>query len=391
MPNKKLSGYVHIPFCKKKCSYCDFVSYAGMENQIDEYFEALFREIEISTLYHSTSPHDSIKNRKFSSIYFGGGTPSYVPSRYITQIIDLLSLKVGLEDVCEVTIECNPGTLTRQKAKEYYKAGVNRISIGLQCYSDPILKFIGRIHNCDNFNETVALLKQERLCNLNVDLMIGLPYQRLDDVSRSINQSIHAGANHISLYSLSFESGSEMESLHKVKPQIFPSDDMERRMYNAAKRLLQNHGFTHYEISNFAKPGSECIHNILCWRLHEYLGFGAGAHSYLGGVRFSNQKNILSYSNSIQKIKGHQITKVWDHSDPIELSESEKEFFLLGLRLLQGVDKDSFIDHFHKPMDKYLPVLNRMVQKGLLVKSGSFYCLSSKGIHFANQVFMEFV
>lgn len=389
MPEPVETAYIHIPFCKSKCFYCDFISYANQESFIDEYFEALLREIEIVDNYYRNSRKNSRKPLK--SVFFGGGTPSYVPSKHIVDVLNELRSRFEFANDVEITIECNPGTVDLQKFQDYKNAGVNRISIGLQSTSDVLLKQIGRIHNYEEFEKCIEYADQVGLTNRNVDIMFGLPSQTIEDVNKSIQLVLQKGVAHVSFYSLILEEGTPFYKKYNNFTELLPSEDLERDMYWKGVEEFQKNGFLHYEISNLAKPGYSCKQNIAYWKTKEYFGFGAGAHSYQQCERIENEIDIKAYINRILSFKG--MSNAPGSTDKCELSpgDRELEYFMLGFRLLEGINTKEFEKIFSTDIKPYLPRLDGLVDKGYLVHINESYKLTKTGIDFANQVFMEFV
>ena len=292
MNKKELGIYVHIPFCKQKCYYCDFISYSNKYNEIPQYIESLIKEIEAF----------DFENYNVTTIYIGGGTPSYIDSKYIKQILAKIKEKTKYE-MAEITIEVNPGTVTESKLKDYKEAGINRISIGLQSTKNQLLKQIGRIHTYEEFLDSYNLAKKVGFENINVDLMLGLPNQNINDLRESLTKVIYLNPNHISIYSLIVEEGTKIENLLEEGKLELPAEEQERNMYWYVKNTLELNGYQHYEISNFAKKGKESKHNLNCWNQEEYVGFGTAAHSYINGVRYSNTEKIEEYIENIKKEK----------------------------------------------------------------------------------------
>ena len=274
MSKKEIGLYIHIPFCKHKCDYCDFVSFANKEKEIKKYIEALTTEIQ----------QRHLEQYKIKTVYIGGGTPSFIDSKYIIEILNL----INKENAEEITIEVNPGTVDKEKLQSYYNIGINRLSLGLQSTDNNILKQIGRIHTYEQFLTTYNLATEIGFKNINIDLMIGLPNQTVCDVETSLEKIIKLNPQHISVYSLILEEGTVMED--KIKNGILklPEEVQERKMYWLVKNKLEDVGFIHYEISNFAKPGFESKHNYSCWEQEEYIGVGLAAHSYINKIRYSN-------------------------------------------------------------------------------------------------------
>ena len=289
MKNRELGVYIHIPFCKCKCEYCDFISYCNKDNLIGDYIEAVKKEISLQNI-----------QSYINTIYIGGGTPSYIDSKYIKEIIKEIKKK-NVHKGAEVTIEVNPGTVTEAKLKDYKECGINRISIGLQTTQDELLKKIGRIHDYGQFLETYNLARKVGFKNINVDLMIGLPNQKIMDLKESLNRIIKLQPEHISVYSLIVEEGTPISKKIQSGELALPNENEERNMYWYVKNTLELNGYNHYEISNFSKKGYESRHNMSCWNQCQYFGFGVAAHSYRDITRYSNITDINEYIKNIQK------------------------------------------------------------------------------------------
>lgn len=288
---KELGIYIHIPFCKKKCYYCDFISFAGKEEIFKSYVEAVVKEIENANL----------RKYNIETVYIGGGTPSILDSKEIEKI--LYKIKPNISEDVEITIEVNPGTVNEEKLKDYISFGINRISIGLQSTENRLLEQIGRIHSYEEFLKTYNLAKKVGFKNTNVDLMLGLPNQSLEDIKKSLREIISLAPNHISIYSLILEEGTKLEEMIKNNELQMIDEELERKMYWETKKILEEKGYKHYEISNFAKSGFESRHNLDCWHQKEYLGFGVAAHSYIEGIRYSNIEDIPKYIDNINNDK----------------------------------------------------------------------------------------
>lgn len=373
----KIGIYVHIPFCKKKCDYCDFISYCGKDDLIEKYVDSVKKEID----------HVKIKS-EITTIYIGGGTPSYIDSKFIVQILEKIKEKNVAQDA-EITIEVNPGTVTQEKLQDYIDCGINRISIGLQTTNDELLKQIGRIHNYEQFLETYKLAKKVGFKNINVDLMLGLPNQRIIDLKESLENVLRLAPKHISVYSLIVEDGTPIATKIENGKLKLPDEELERNMYWYVKNTLELNGYNHYEISNFAKLGKESRHNLNCWNQEEYIGFGVAAHSYLNGIRFSNAISVEEY---IQNIKNNRKDENIQIEEKQSLEDKKNEFMMLGFRKIQGVDiarfKEKFIDN---PIFLYRENLNKLVEEGLIEVDLNHIKLTNKGIDLANLVFEEFV
>ena len=378
MKKKELGVYIHIPFCKKKCYYCDFISFENKCDEIPQYIESLKEEIR----------KFDFSSYNVTSIYIGGGTPSYIDSKYIKYILDELKTRVKFDDI-EITIEVNPGTVTEEKLKEYKEAGINRISIGLQSTNNNLLKEIGRIHTYEEFLEAYQLVNKIGFNNINVDLMLALPGQTIQDLKESLDKIINLNPNHISVYSLIVEEGTKISKLLEEGKISLPEEEQERRMYWYVKDILELNGYNHYEISNFSKKGKESKHNMNCWNQEEYIGFGVAAHSYINNVRFSNTDNIQEY---IKNIKENNTENNITIEEEQTLEDKKKEFMMLGFRKIEGVDiskfKEKFVDN---PLFLYRGKLNKLTEEGLIEVDLNNIKLTNKGLDLANLVFEEFI
>lgn len=371
--------YIHIPFCKQKCYYCDFVSFANKEELIEKYLECLKKEIR-----NTLKPKD-----KIDTIYIGGGTPSVIDSKFIKEILEEIYSIVGFDKNREVTIEINPGTLTREKIEIYKEAKINRVSIGLQATQDKLLKSIGRIHNFEQFKEAYNLVKQAGFTNINIDLMLGLPNQTIDDLEKSLNDVIALKPTHISLYSLILEEGTKLEELINSNKLKLPSEDVERQMYWKTKEILEKDGYTHYEISNFAKIGYESIHNSNCWKQQEYYGFGVSAHSYINNIRYSNIENLEKY---IEYIENSEYNKIKETHEIQTKETKAKEYMMLKLRTLQGVKIREYKEKFQEnPLFVYRKEIEKLTKQDLIEVDLDNIKLTKKGLDFANEVWEEFI
>lgn len=369
--------YIHIPFCKKKCDYCDFISYCGKDKFIEEYVEAIKKEIEIQNI-----------KTKISTVYIGGGTPSYIDSKYIVEIMKKIQEKNILSDA-EITIEVNPGTVTQEKLKDYKRCGINRISIGLQSTNDKLLKEIGRIHNYNDFLATYKLAQKVGFKNINVDLMIGLANQKITDLKESLEKITSLNPKHISVYSLIVEEGTPLnKKVQNGKIQL-PSEELERNMYWYVKNTLELNGYRHYEISNFSKKGYESRHNINCWKQKEYIGIGVAAHSYRNITRYSNTENLEEY---IKNVRNEEIEKNRIIHEVQTEEDARNEFMLLGLRKIEGVKISDFKNKFgDNPIYLYRNKLKKLVDEKLIIIHNDTIKLSNKGIDLANLVWEEFI
>ena len=414
MENRELGIYIHIPFCKQKCYYCDFVSFSNKQNFVENYVEAA--KTEINNYFQDKT---ILVRYTVTTIYIGGGTPSYIESKYICEIMEVLENnlkqnKVKFEDM-EITIEVNPGTVNKEKLEQYRKAKINRLSIGLQSTNNEMLKQIGRIHTYEQFLETYQMAKEVGFDNINVDLMIGLPNQTIEDIKRSLKEVIELNPTHISVYSLIIEEGTIIAQKIENHQLEEMDEELERNMYWYVKNTLELNGYTHYEISNFAKEGKESKHNLNCWRQKEYIGIGLASHSYLNYVRYTNTsemeqyitrmnnlneqivKDILELSNNKKKKANVEenekhIETVYEIEEVQELEERKREYMLLSLRTIEGVAiskfKEKYIDN---PIFLYRKELEKLVEEKLVMIDGDDIRLTNKGLDLANLVWEEFI
>jgi len=376
---KKIGLYIHIPFCKSKCYYCDFTSFANKEDLVQKYIQSVIKEIH------------NIKNNNVivKTVYFGGGTPSFINEKYIVKVMDEIRKSFVLTPDTEISIEANPGTLTYNKLKTYYDCGINRLSVGLQTSNDKLLKEIGRIHTFKDYLKTIETAKEVGFTNINSDLIIGIPNQTIYDVEDSINTLIRLQIPHISVYSLIVEENTKIEKMLSNNELRPVDDEIERYMYWFAKRKLEENRYVHYEISNFAKPGYYCRHNMDCWNQKEYLGVGVAASSYFNNKRFSNINCIEDYIKNIEENNFEKNRNI----EEIQNEEQQmNEYMILSLRKIKGVDVDEFVKKFKKdPFVVYKDIITKLVNENLINVDLNKIWLTKKGIDFANIVWEEFV
>lgn len=387
---KEVGIYVHIPFCKHKCYYCDFISFADKNSLIEEYIKWLKYEIKEvgqgNRLDYENKLDDLVLVK---TIYIGGGTPSFIESKYITEILKTIKENFVVDEDAEITVEMNPGTVDENKLKDYYNCGMNRLSIGLQETNNALLKEIGRIHTYEDFENTYSLARNVGFKNINVDLMLGLPNQNILDLENSINKILDLDPEHISVYSLILEENTVLKNKVDQGILTLPEDEMERKMYYTVKNMLENNGYIHYEISNFAKKGFESKHNLDCWSQKEYMGFGAAAHSYTNNFRFSNIENIEEYINNFKNNK-EEDNLIFHEKQNRE--SKMKEYMMLGLRKIEGVNIQQFKNKFvENPIFIFRKEIEKLVNEELLEVDGNFIKLTKKGLDLANLVWEEFV
>lgn len=372
---KEMSLYIHIPFCKQKCLYCDFPSYAGKESLINEYIRALNEEI-----LRKCSKY------KIASIFVGGGTPSYLNEINLESLLKTINL-LGFKDDLEFTIECNPGTLNEEKLVLMKNYNVNRISMGLQTTNDNLLKEIGRIHSFEEFKKNYNQARKAGFENINVDLMFGLPNQHMKDWKASLEDVMSLEPDHISAYSLIIEEGTCFYNLYNNDKLNIPNEEEERSMYLFTKGFLEDYGYNQYEISNYAKVNKECFHNKVYWKCNEYLGLGVSASSFVDDKRFKNIDDIKIY---IEKINNNEDVTEEIHVNNI--NDDMEEFMFMGLRMIEGINLKTFKKRFGKDVfDIYDEVIKNNIKKGLLVVDSEKLYLSEKGIELSNYVMSDFI
>ena len=372
----RLGFYIHIPFCKKKCKYCDFISFFSSDEMIKMYFEKLIEEID----------NINVGDRKLTTIYIGGGTPSFPDSKYIVKILSEIYKKFVIDEKAEITIEINPGTVTKEKLFDYKKSGINRVSIGLQSAEDRLLKLIGRIHTYDEFLNTYKMCREVGFENINIDLMLALPDQTEKELINTLDSIINLNPEHISLYSLILEDGTELQKMVEKNIVKLPEENIERDMYWKTKKILEKNGYNHYEISNFAKQNYESKHNLDCWNQEEYIGVGLAAHSYLENKRFSNTSDLKEYINC------KEFNNIVQTHEKQTREEKAKEFMMLGMRKIEGVSISEFERKFRiNPLFYFRFEINNLTQQGLIEVDLDKIELTKKGLDLANRVFEEFV
>ncbi|ADQ46021.1 oxygen-independent coproporphyrinogen III oxidase [Caldicellulosiruptor kronotskyensis 2002] len=376
---RNIGLYIHIPFCKRKCYYCDFVSYENVDD--DDVIFAYFSALENELIYYKENYDIEI-----DTIYLGGGTPSSISANYILKLLEFICSNFKIKSNCEITIEANPESITHEKLQSYSLAGVNRLSIGIQSLNDVELRAIGRVHDSE-----VALKILSRVPlyfeNFSVDVITGLPYQTFKSFMQTLNTLLEFSPPHVSIYSLKIEEGTFLFERYEEYKSLLPSEDEERRMFWWAKRILSEIGIYHYEISNFAKKGFECKHNLKYWNVEEYIGVGCAAHSFFEGYRYYNTSNINEYA---KKIKENGLAV--EGKEFISNEESEKEFIILGLRKIEGFSLDEFRERFGVEFErKYNSQIEKLKKYGLIEVNNSRLKLTERGIDLANLVWMEFV
>lgn len=390
MEVKEIGLYIHIPFCRQKCYYCDFVSFANRDDMIERYVNCLKQEIiQYAQENKVMADHGLEPKYILKTIYIGGGTPSAISERYIVEILETVKENFEIKDDAEITIEVNPGTATKEKLETYKEFGINRLSIGLQAVQDDILKKIGRIHTYQDFLDTYNYARDVGFSNINVDLMIDLPDQTLDNVKESVKEIIRLKPEHISVYSLILEKNTRMYEMIASKMVEIAPDDIERQMYWYVKKTLEKHNYMQYEISNFAKQDFESRHNMDCWNQNEYIGVGTAACSYIEDKRYSNVEALDEY---ITNIENKEPNKNLILEEVLKLEDKMNEYMMLGLRKIDGIDIQTFENKFHvNPIMKYCKILEKLNHEGLIEINANTIKLTNKGIDLANLVWEEFI
>lgn len=409
---KKLELYIHTPFCMKKCDYCDFLSFPADSKTQFTYIHTLLQEIRYygSLLSGYTVP----------TIYIGGGTPSWLEEELIDAILQQIRTSFCVEPDVEISIECNPGTITAAKLQTYQKAGINRLSIGLQSANNLELKLLGRIHTYEQFLKTYELARDAGYENINVDLMSGLPYQTLDKFLNSLQKIVRLKPEHISAYSLIIEKGTPFYDRYKfdavaqeagIHTEILPDEDEVYRIYKATQDVLAQNGYRQYEISNFSLPGYACRHNIGYWTRENYLGLGLGASSLVENVRYVNTRQIDSYIENgghIQPAGPEAFASedreqkapqdLWigstlhESAQILSRKEQMEEFMFLGLRMNQGVTRADFERCFGVQVEAvYLEAITTLKKQGLLQTTAGRIALTDKGMDLSNYAMAKFL
>ena len=382
MDAKEWGVYIHIPFCRQKCFYCDFPSYAGRERYMEDYTGALCREISVRGSYYRQ------QWGKPATIYLGGGTPSVLPAtlmvRILSQIRQVL-LPEGEAD--EVTVECNPGTVDEAYLAMLREYGVNRLSFGVQSFDDALLKRMGRIHSGLQAREAFQMARQAGFANISLDLMYGLPGQTLTQLQESVGQALALEPEHISIYGLQLEAGTAFAKMQELGKLDLPDEDAAEAMYDYMTAFLPEHGYERYEISNFARPGFASRHNMSYWQDVPYLGLGAAAHSYLEGQRWAAVSDIAAYIDAVKS--GQTFLEPEERSTTAIAME---EFCFLALRTARGISRDKFQCKFGKALDDiYGEILRELREKELLSDDGQQVFLTSQGMKYGNLVFEKFL
>ncbi len=383
---RELELYVHIPFCIRKCAYCDFLSVPADEALRQVYVDALIQEM--------TGYKKCCRGYSISSVFMGGGTPSILSPKQIRVIFSTLRDSFRIASDAEITLEANPGTVTEEKVLAWKEAGVNRLSIGLQSTRDEELLMLGRIHDYQQFLDTWKLVRQAGMKNVNIDLISAIPGQTLESWRDTLRKTVELAPEHLSVYSLIIEEGTpfyerygETALTENAFDPPLPDEETERLMYEETEAILQEYGYDRYEISNYAKPGYECRHNIGYWQRKEYLGIGLGASSLIKKTRFRHISDLQKYVTS-----AGDVLQICEEKELLTVQDEMEEFMFLGLRMMCGVRKSEFFRMFGIRLEEiFEKPLNRMEKNNLLEINGDVIRLTKRGIDISNYVFEQFL
>ena len=396
----EISLYVHIPFCVKKCDYCDFLSGAYDDAIQKRYVNSLCKEIAYMG--------QQLQSVAVSSIYIGGGTPSWLDEAEMGKILTALHQYFPVRTDAEVSIECNPGTVTMEKLAAYRRMGINRMSIGLQSANDDELQMLGRIHTYDRFLRTYDMARKSGFYNLNVDIMTGLPGQTLEKLMYTLQQVIGLRPEHISAYALIVEEGTPFYDRYKfdavkqhagMKTEFLPDEDQEYRLYKMAQNVLKEHGYQQYEISNYAREDYACYHNKVYWQRKKYLGLGIGAASMVDNRRMTNISDIYGYMETCETLEQMDTTQdillqsvLWQDVTKLSKKDAMEEFMFLGLRMNEGVTRAEFQRQFSCSIESvYGEVIKRLREEQLLVMAEGRIFLTEKGMDLSNYALAQFL
>lgn len=374
MSNKNLGLYIHIPFCRSKCAYCDFYSVSDCK-EYQRYVDSL--------LLHMEDYAETVRSYDITSVYIGGGTPSVLPKRLMVKLINGIYTNFNVTLDAEFTMEVNPATVSYSTLRTYHDMGVNRLSIGMQSACDNELRALTRIHNYDQFEECFRAARRAKFDNINVDIMYGIPEQTPATLRMTLETVCDLDPEHISFYGLKIEDNTPFANLRGTLR--LPDEDQEFDMYADSVEYLESRGYCHYEISNFSKPGRQCRHNLKYWFCHEYLGLGPGAHSYFGDHRFSFKRDLSLYIDALESEDG--VYELTDEDYVITPNERVGEYVMLQLRLCRGINIKTFRDLFGLDFEEmYGTYLRNYVEHGFMTHTGDYYAFTVKGMYVSNYI-----
>jgi len=358
------SVYIHIPFCDTICSYCDFCKFLKNDKWIDKYLESLEKEIK-----------QSYKGEKINTIYIGGGTPSSLNLYQLTKLFQIIKI-FNKDNNIEFTFECNIENITKEKLQLLYENGVNRLSIGVQTFSNKFLKYLNRNHDANMVKEKISLAKSIGFKNINIDLMYALKYETLEDLEYDLDKFLGLDITHISTYSLIIEPHTKLY----ISNETNIDEDLDYEMYKTIIKRLEDNGYKHYEISNFAKEGYESKHNLTYWNNNEYYGFGVGASGYINNVRYENTRSINEYFKGNYTLDSHIL----------DVNETIENEFILGFRKIEGIDKEIFFKKY-KINIKSISVVNKLLKQNKLLENKKSIYINPKNIYTSNEILVEFI
>ena len=371
-----LGLYIHIPFCVQKCKYCDFNSYKMIVNEKDRFLSDLKKEM---ALYKN-------KDRKINSIFFGGGTPSILNNNDMQFIMDEIKENFSIDEDAEISMECNPGTLTEDKLKFMRSIGVNRLSIGLQAVQENLLRYIGRIHNYEQFEKNYLEARKVGFKNINIDLMYNLPHQTFEDWKETLHKIVSLNPEHISAYSLILEEGTKLYDMYMKKEFDLGDEDEDIKMYEYAINYLKENGYNQYEISNYAKVGYECKHNILYWECKNYIGLGPGASGYINNVRYNNVQSLDDYHEKLL-----QNQKPIDFFETLTQKDEIEEKIIMGLRMNEGIIFKDFEEFEINFEEKYKEQIAKHLNLELIEMTQGGIKFTQKGREISNNIFLDYI
>ncbi len=375
-----LGLYIHIPFCESKCFYCDFNSYKmKSENEKKKYIDNLIKEMDFYK--------EDFNKKEFTSIFLGGGTPSILDKEEIKIIFDEVYKRFKIKEDAEITIECNPETLNKEKLISFKECGVNRLSIGLQSTQNKNLEYIGRVHTYETFEKHYFEAREVGFKNINIDLMYSLPNQTFEEFKESLEKIISLNPSHISAYSLILEENTRMFKMYENEEFELNEDELDIKIYNHTIKTLNENGYNHYEISNYAKEGYECMHNINYWKCDNYLGLGAGASGYIGNLRYKNVEKINDYNKLIESLE-----KPILESEVLSFEDEIEENIIMNLRMNKGINIINFNKKFDTDFTKrYSIVLEKLKNENLIMEKNNHIFFTQKGREISNTVLLEFL
>lgn len=386
---KEFGLYIHIPFCRQKCFYCDFPSFAGREKKIDKYLQALEQEFALlrQRVYQKDNARDTESKFAPRTIYIGGGTPTALNAHQLAKLLEIVQKYVTVAEAEEFTVEMNPGTVDREKLWLLQQAGVNRLSVGVQSFDDNCLQKIGRIHTAQEAVDTIELAYNLGFDNISLDLIYGLPQQDREILTQSVARALTLPVQHISIYGLQLEEGTAFHRMEALGKLQLPADELVEEMHDYIVKKLPEAGYQRYEISNYALPGYESKHNLSYWQDVDYLGLGSGAHSYWQGTRYENPRGIDDYISALEA--GRLPANV---EEQVDRQAHMEEYCFLGLRTAAGIDKNLFQQKFGVDLlTVYGRTIEKLVARDLLQHTAKGIALTPLGMKYGNQVFAEFL